>query len=131
MIREYRNHTPRDVLLSPRYAKHISAMTGEDLHSKAEIAEELAWRDIQIDQLQAALSATVEQRDSLLEALKESLRALQIADETRNGPINDTIWMPVGPETLFDFMDAAIAAVEQQADHIADTGKMVEAEGGN
>lgn len=54
---EYRNHTSRDVLLSPHYAKHISAMTSEGLHSKAEIAEELAVRDKRIADLEAQLSA--------------------------------------------------------------------------
>ena len=52
-MKRYRNHTPREVLLSPHYAKHVSAMTGEALHSKGEIAEELAWRDMQIEQLRS------------------------------------------------------------------------------
>ena len=33
------------------YCRHVSAMTSEDLHSKADIAAELAHRDIVIDQL--------------------------------------------------------------------------------
>ena len=33
------------------YADHISAMTTEELHSKADIAKELAHRDIKIDKL--------------------------------------------------------------------------------
>jgi len=35
------------------YAKHVSAMTGEDLHSKSAIAAELAHRDYMIEQLLA------------------------------------------------------------------------------
>lgn len=34
--------------------------------------------------------------------LREILRSLQIANETPNGPISDTIWMAEGPETVFD-----------------------------
>lgn len=47
---EYRNHDVMKVLKSRHYSKHVSSMTKEDLNGKAEIAEELAWRDIQIDE---------------------------------------------------------------------------------
>lgn len=33
------------------YTKHISAMTAEGLHSKSDIAAELAFRDAEIDRL--------------------------------------------------------------------------------
>ena len=45
----------------------------------------------------------------LLAALIEARHALQLANDTPNGPIVDTIWMMHRPETLFDFMDAMIA----------------------
>lgn len=45
----------------------------------------------------------------LLETLIQARQVLQFANETPNGPIRDTIWMMHGPETLFDFLDAAIA----------------------
>ncbi|MBS0200483.1 MAG: hypothetical protein JSR70_08540 [Proteobacteria bacterium] len=35
------------------YCRHVSAMTAEGLHSKSDIAAELAWRDRQIDELRA------------------------------------------------------------------------------
>jgi len=35
------------------YCRHVSAMTKEALHSKSDIAAELGWRDMQIDQLKA------------------------------------------------------------------------------
>lgn len=44
----------------------------------------------------------------LLAAMIEARHALQFANDTPNGPISDTIWMMHRPETLFDFMDAAI-----------------------
>lgn len=49
------------------------------------------------------------ERDELLAALREAREALRVANETPNGPITDTIWMMDRPETLFDFIDAAIA----------------------
>lgn len=49
----------------------------------------------------------IDQRDELLAALKLARKSLQVANDTPDGPIRDTIWH--GPaETLFDFMDAAI-----------------------
>ena len=50
---EYRNHNSTKVLCSQHYYKHVSAMTGEDLYSKGEIAEELAFRDMERDRLVA------------------------------------------------------------------------------
>lgn len=35
------------------YSRHVSAMTGEGLHDKSDIAAELAWRDERIDELAA------------------------------------------------------------------------------
>lgn len=37
------------------YCRHVSAMTGEGLHSKGDIAAELAYRDMEIDRLRGAL----------------------------------------------------------------------------
>lgn len=48
------------------------------------------------------------QRDDLLAALKAARQSLEVANDEPGGPIRDTIWH--GPaETLFDFIDAAIA----------------------
>ena len=40
------------------YFKHVLAMTSEGLHSKSDIAAELAHRDLRIQQLEAVLNAT-------------------------------------------------------------------------
>lgn len=37
------------------YSRHVSAMTSEGLHSKSDIAAELAYRDAEIDRLLASL----------------------------------------------------------------------------
>ena len=56
---KYRNHgfIMRDKELRRLYMSHISAMTEEGLHSKGDIAEELAVRDAKIDELLYALNA--------------------------------------------------------------------------
>lgn len=41
--------------LEPYYSRHVSAMTTERLDSKADIAEQLAWRDKRIEELGAKL----------------------------------------------------------------------------
>ena len=55
-----------------------------------------------------ALGDLKRQRDELLAAAKEAREALQFANESPGGGINDTIWMMHRSETLFDFLDAAI-----------------------
>lgn len=41
------------------YMRHVMAMTAEQLHSKSDIAAELAWRDSQIAALQQKLDELV------------------------------------------------------------------------
>lgn len=47
------------------YMKHVSAMTREQLHSKADIAGELAGRDIVITGLSNILRNVIDRLDSL------------------------------------------------------------------
>ena len=61
---EYRQHASMDVLPHSDYFKHVSAMTKEELHSKAEIAEELAVRDMRIKALETQLAAMTQERDA-------------------------------------------------------------------
>lgn len=53
-----------------------------------------------------------EVNQELLEVLKELRQALLFANENPGRGINDTIWMMDRPETLFDFIDAAIDKAE-------------------
>jgi len=48
------------------YFRHASAMTGEGLHHKSNIAAELAHRDIQIDDLRQQLEASERRKEELL-----------------------------------------------------------------
>lgn len=53
------------------YMKHLLAMTAEKLHSKGDVAAELAHRDIMIEQLQARVN---ELEQALRNATKSSSR---------------------------------------------------------
>lgn len=49
-------YAPRDHrALGEHYLRHVSAMTGEGLHAKSDIAAELAWRDAEIERLRKTL----------------------------------------------------------------------------
>jgi hypothetical protein len=47
----------------------------------------------------------------VVEALREALAALELENE-REGAIGDTLWMPNGYETIFEFMRAALESEE-------------------
>ena len=57
------------------YMKHLSAMTGEKLHSKADIAVELAYRDMRLNAITDDAHRLVKKN----RALKAMLRELQAA----------------------------------------------------
>jgi len=79
----------------------------------AELEQDLltAYRKVGTDQAKIAKA----EKDAAyrLDTLKEVREALGVANVTPNGPINDTIWYS-NCETLFDFMDAAIAKARQK-----------------
>ena len=65
-------YAERDIMeQGEHYGKHVSAMTGEGLHSKSAIAAELAHRDIEIERLKGLLIAAAH----LLDALEMPLSA--------------------------------------------------------
>lgn len=50
-MNKYRQYPDEEALYTPEYAQHVQAMTAEKLHSKSEIAAELAGRDREIARL--------------------------------------------------------------------------------
>ncbi len=52
------------------YCKHISAMTGEGLHSKTDIAAELGYRDYRIELLSKALRSLSKSSKNISDSLK-------------------------------------------------------------
>ena len=51
--------------VEPYYSRHVAAMTAEELHSKADIARQLAWRDQRIAALKDNFDAALAERDRL------------------------------------------------------------------
>ena len=66
-MKHYRQHTVPNYKMGQHYMNHVMAMTAEDLHSKAEIAEELAVRDMRIE----ALEALVRMCEDAMEQIEE------------------------------------------------------------
>lgn len=56
------------------------------------------------------------QSPTLRDALRSVRESLQFANDNPGGPISDTIWMMHGPETMFDFIDAALDAAADATD---------------
>jgi hypothetical protein len=58
-------HHEDPVALGDHYIRHCEAITVEDLHSKSDIAAELAWRDREIERLRLALDVIAARADIL------------------------------------------------------------------
>ena len=58
--KHYRNY-PEDALYSDEYMDHVSAMTREELHSKSDIALELAYRDLRVKELEGKIKELEEE----------------------------------------------------------------------
>lgn len=69
---EYRNYSEDFIYDSSAYGKHVSAMTGEKLHSKSDIAAELAYRDDQIETLEFTCKSLSKQNKGLADKLEEA-----------------------------------------------------------
>ena len=59
-------YAERDILKQGNhYMRHVAAMTAEGLHSKSDIAAELAYRDIEIERLKTVIQqAEVNTKDA-------------------------------------------------------------------
>lgn len=93
------------IALGQGYCDHVMAMTAEGLHSKADIAAELAWRDQQINSLSSRLEhyeknpdtkqwildelQLRKERNMLFEALGRANEALQADNERIDQLIRD------------------------------------------
>lgn len=70
--------------LAPHYSKHVMAMTAEILHSKSDIAAELAWRDAEIERVKAKLAFFQGEVDKLNSVLEKSIRLSEQRGEERD-----------------------------------------------
>lgn len=75
----YRNYDENWFLNTATYGKHVSAMTGEKLDSKSDIAAELAWRDDQLvkanEQLQSVCKHNATQQPEITRLIVELAKA--------------------------------------------------------
>ncbi len=60
-----------------------------------------------------AASAALARVKELEKVLTEARESLQFANDNPGGGIDDTIWMMHRPETLFDFLDQALASQQK------------------
>ena len=67
------------------YIRHVSAMTGEKLHAKSAIAEELGYRDMVIDELAACLQELVDVNEDDCRLDHHGLCQAHYLDEVSNG----------------------------------------------
>lgn len=71
------HYAERDpIALGEHYFRHVNAMTGERLHSKADIAEQLAYRDALIRELLA--------ENERLEAVREATTRMCLDEQDEN-----------------------------------------------
>ena len=55
-MNKYRNYSDEESLYTQDYVDHVQAMTAEKLHSKSDIAVELAGRDREVRKLKQTLN---------------------------------------------------------------------------
>lgn len=103
-IYTHRDYSFDDEAMS--FALHMDRMTAEKLHSKAEIASELAWRDDRIAELEQELTALREypfeygQLEARYDIQKKELTALrELLAEIEFSPIGMS--RPPKPEPLY------------------------------
>ena len=84
---EYAERDPEELDEGGHYCKHLMAMTAEDLHSKRDIACELAYRDKRIAELEQDLREMDAENDRLsTERFNEGMeRAAKITDKWELG----------------------------------------------
>lgn len=98
--------------LEPYYCAHISAMTREGLHSKADITEQLAWRDKHIAFLEAAVEAangTTERANALNTRMLGQLTRIREAA----GPVRE--WLQQFPVAFYPDIRALLRAIDGEA----------------
>lgn len=86
MATEAKHYADRNIIALDKaggyYSRHVMALTREDLHSKSDIAAELAWRDAEIDRLKAVLAKAIAPKAE--PAMSTWERLLQLANEESN-----------------------------------------------
>jgi len=98
------------------YYKHINHMTREDLHSKSDIACELAYRDIRIEELEAKLETERKKRKALKRywtmqhevVIDENIKLQNVLDKARAAWANRLLYKDESGIVSVMLHDAAI-----------------------
>lgn len=77
------------------YMRHVVAMTGEQLHSKGDIAAELGWRDMKI----VALQKQNEINEALLYAMRQDMRESR---EKMEAMLGENVALKAGADKCYD-----------------------------
>lgn len=110
---EYEERDVKTLLIEELFLKHVEAMTDENLHSKAAIAAELAWRDHLLEwaeSMNRAHDEKIVELMQLVEELKKHIKCGQCGVEVEN--ING--WMV--SDVLCPGCQADIIYAESQTD---------------
>lgn len=101
--------------LEPHYSHHVGAMTAEALHSKADIAFQLALRDKELELLRKEfLAATA--RDEIKAQLSQAtaeMATLRACVEAANDYINKRSIVPYRQQQQLVAFDAAMAKLKE------------------
>jgi hypothetical protein len=107
------------------YMRHLMAMTGENLHSKGDIAAELGWRDMKIAALQQKLDALAAENAALKDYLKECSvvqgEGNWTTDAEKSVYVPATEWMPQTPVTDTYLNSVRAEGVEAAIEEILQT----------
>ncbi len=137
---EYKERDIPELGLEKHYVRHVNAMTKEKLHSKGDIAAELAWRDQEIERLQGMEEAffksakTIESLQSQLAAvekerdeLKEELEFLELNYRDVDDETLTLDAQLIKYKLLSKSLTQKLADAEERADKVKFNAKLLEA----
>ena len=119
----YKQHEQTNDLVNDFAFPHLMAMTKERLHSKAEIAEELGYRDMQIKVLREQLAKVTSERDTYKLALVEiesPIKIMQQRAKVNGTQINGQMAVALSNDAYY-LKDLATTALRKQANEVGNT----------
>lgn len=118
------------------YMRHVMAMSAEQLHSKSDIAAELAWRDSQIAELQQKLDAMLaenvalkERECRLIKNIHEDLGDADFHLATLQTPATDAALNAVRADMVESFTSDVVLKMRESGAGAYDYADIVEAQG--
>lgn len=113
---EVKRYADRDIMQLDRdgnhYCNHVLAMTAEGLHSKSDIAAELAFRDAAVDRVTAERDAALGREA----ALKETLERWLDLDKSRDADKEAYAQNAIDLRKRVDALQQRLTAADERAD---------------